>query len=38
MKALVKEKPGPRLSISEIKEPQIENPDDVLFKVEYCAI
>lgn len=38
MKALVKEKPAPGLSLLEIKDPQIENPDDVLFKVEYCAI
>ena len=38
MKALVKEKPEPGLSYIDIPEPQIENPDDVKFKVEYCAV
>ncbi len=38
MKALVKEKPEPGLSLLDIEPPQIKNPDDVLFKVEYCAI
>src|SRR5262245_28115813 len=38
MKALVKEKPVPGLSFLEITEPQLECPDEVKFKVEYCAI
>jgi len=38
MKALVKEYPKPGLSLLNIEKPQIKNPDDVLFKVEYCAI
>jgi threonine 3-dehydrogenase len=38
MKALVKERPEPGLSLLNIAEPKIANPDDVLFKVEYCAI
>ncbi len=38
MKALVKERPEPGLSLCDIPEPRLENPDDVLFKVEYCAI
>jgi threonine 3-dehydrogenase len=38
MKALVKEKPEPGLSLMDITMPQIERPDDVRFKVEYCAI
>jgi 2-desacetyl-2-hydroxyethyl bacteriochlorophyllide A dehydrogenase len=38
MKALIKEKPGPGLKLAEIEKPSIHNADDVLFKVEYCAI
>jgi threonine 3-dehydrogenase len=38
MKALRKEKPGPGLALSDIPEPEIVEPDDVKFKVEYCAI
>jgi threonine 3-dehydrogenase len=38
MKALLKERPEPGLSCLDIPEPRIENPDDVKFKVEYCAI
>lgn len=38
MKALVKERPGPGLSLLDVPEPAIKSPDDVLFKVEYCAI
>jgi threonine 3-dehydrogenase len=38
MKALMKEKPVPGLTIKEIPLPKIEHPDDILFKVEYCAI
>ena len=38
MKALVKERPEPGLSLLDIEKPQIENPDDVLFEVEYCGI
>lgn len=38
MKALIKERPEPGLSLIDIPEPKIQNPDDVLFKVEYCAI
>ena len=38
MKALVKERPGPGLSLVEIDRPRIEHPDDVLFRVAYCAI
>jgi len=38
MKALVKERPGPGLSLLDIEKPQIKNPDDVLFKVAYCGI
>ena len=38
MRALLKEKPGPGLTLSDIDKPKIQNPDDVLFKVEYCAI
>ena len=38
MKALVKERPGPGLSLLDIEKPQIKNPDDVLFKVEYCGV
>lgn len=38
MKALVKERPEPGLSLLDIEKPKIKNPDDVLFKVEYCGI
>ena len=38
MKALVKERPAPVCRCSEIELPRVANPDDVLFKVEYCAI
>ena len=38
MKALVKERPEPGLSLLDIPMPEIISPDDVLFKVEYCAI
>jgi len=38
MKALVKERPGPGLSLLDIEKPQLKNPDDVLFKVKYCGI
>jgi len=38
MKALLKEKPEPGLTLREIDKPAISSPDDVLFKVEYCAI
>jgi len=38
MKALVKEKPGPGLALVDLDKPGIQNPDDILFKVEYCAI
>jgi threonine 3-dehydrogenase len=38
MKALVKERPEPGLSYIDIPEPQIVNPDEVKFRVEYCAI
>lgn len=38
MKALVKEKPEPGLSLLDIDEPPIENTDDVKFKVEYCGV
>jgi 2-desacetyl-2-hydroxyethyl bacteriochlorophyllide A dehydrogenase len=38
VKALVKQQPGPGLSLLDIEKPQIENSDDVLFKVEYCGI
>ncbi|NOZ71808.1 MAG: alcohol dehydrogenase catalytic domain-containing protein, partial [Chloroflexi bacterium] len=38
MKALVKEKPGPGLSLLEIAVPHIEHHDDVQFRVAYCAI
>jgi 2-desacetyl-2-hydroxyethyl bacteriochlorophyllide A dehydrogenase len=38
MKALVKERPGPGLSLLDIEKPRIKNPDDVLFKVEYCGV
>ena len=35
---LVKERPGPGLSLVEIDKPRIEQSNDVLFEVEYCAI
>ncbi|MCL4302410.1 MAG: alcohol dehydrogenase catalytic domain-containing protein [Anaerolineae bacterium] len=38
MKALVKEKPEPGLSLLDIEKPEIKQPDEVRFKVEYCAI
>ena len=38
MKALMKVKPEPGLVYTDIEQPHIQNPDDVLFKVEYCAI
>jgi threonine 3-dehydrogenase len=38
MKALIKERPEPGLSLVDLPVPQIKNPDDVLFKIEYCAI
>jgi threonine 3-dehydrogenase len=38
MKALVKERPEPGLSLLDIPMPEIKSPDDVLFKVEYCAV
>jgi 2-desacetyl-2-hydroxyethyl bacteriochlorophyllide A dehydrogenase len=38
MKALVKERPEPGLSLLNIEKPDINRPDEVQFKVEYCAI
>ena len=38
MKALIKETPAPGLSLVDLPAPRILNPDDVLFRVEYCAI
>ena len=38
MKALVKERPEPGLSLLDIAMPELKSPDDVLFKVEYCAV
>ena len=38
MRALMKERPGPGLSLVEVPMPQIVAPDDVLIKIEYCAI
>ena len=38
MKALMKVAPGPGLQVIDVPVPRIERPDDVLFKVEYCAI
>jgi len=38
MRALVKERPEPGLSLLDIEAPRIENPDDVLFEVAACAI
>jgi len=38
MQALLKERPGPGLSLLDIEKPRVTGADDVLFKVEYCAI
>jgi len=38
MKALFKERPEPGLVLRETPKPELQYPDDVLFKVEYCAI
>ncbi len=38
VKALMKVRPEPGLDLVDIPQPQIVHPDDVLFKVEYCAI
>ena len=38
MRALMKERPAPGLTLVDIPRPSVLNPDDVLFKVEYCAI
>jgi 2-desacetyl-2-hydroxyethyl bacteriochlorophyllide A dehydrogenase len=38
MKALLKETPGPGLALREIPVPPLVEPDDVRFKVAYCAI
>lgn len=38
MKALMKVKPEPGLVLCDLPQPRIEHPDDVLFRVEYCAI
>lgn len=38
MKALVKERPEPGLSLVEMEAPRIAHPDDVLFEVGACAI
>jgi 2-desacetyl-2-hydroxyethyl bacteriochlorophyllide A dehydrogenase len=38
VKALVKERPGPGLTLLDMPKPEIKRPDDVLFKVEYCAV
>jgi 2-desacetyl-2-hydroxyethyl bacteriochlorophyllide A dehydrogenase len=38
MKALVKQFPEPGLTLLDIEKPEINSPDDILFKVEYCAI
>jgi 2-desacetyl-2-hydroxyethyl bacteriochlorophyllide A dehydrogenase len=38
MKALMKVKPEPGLVYTDVELPRIQNPDDVLFKVVYCAI
>ena len=38
MKALLKERPGMGLALREIDEPQVQDADDVKFKVAYCAI
>lgn len=38
MKALVKEKPEPGLSLVDIEKPKVTNSDDVMFEVSYCGI
>jgi len=38
MKALLKDRPEPGLTLADIPKPEVRNPDDVLFKVEYCAV
>jgi threonine 3-dehydrogenase len=38
MRALVKERPEPGLSLLDIETPLVKNVDDVQFKVEFCAI
>jgi threonine 3-dehydrogenase len=38
MRALVKERPEPGLSLLEIECPRLEHADDVLLKIVYCAI
>ncbi|RPJ52394.1 MAG: L-threonine 3-dehydrogenase, partial [Chloroflexi bacterium] len=38
MKALLKAKPAPGLVLRDLPNPRVQNPDDVLFKVGYCAI
>ena len=38
MKALLKERPEPGFTLRDIPRPEITHADDVLFKVEYCAI
>lgn len=38
MKALLKEKPEPGLALRDVEVPQVRQPDDVQFKVQYCAI
>ncbi len=38
MRALVKERPEPGLSLLDIPVPSVANADDVQFRVEYCAI
>jgi threonine 3-dehydrogenase len=38
MKALMKVRPAPGLTLVDVPRPQIAAPDDVLLKVEYCAI
>lgn len=38
MKALVKERPEPGLSLRDIPAPILKSPDDVLCKIEYCAV
>ena len=38
MRALVKERPEPGLSLLEIERPRIAHPDDVLFEIAACAI
>lgn len=38
MKAVMKVRPAPGLDLVDTPAPEIHNPDDVLIKVEYCAI